>query len=139
MTVTAPAPPAVTDASAGTSPLQTVRGDTSIAPRAIMRIARRAVREAPHVRMAEATGLGAVANRLRREPPVAASVETGGGWASLHLRLVVDWPCAIQEVADHAASVVAQRVHELTGVRIDAVDVEVTGLRVGSAGERRVR
>ena len=121
------------------SPLQTVRGNTHIAPRAILRIAMQAVREVPNVQMAEASGLGAVASRIRREPPIAAAAESGGGWASLHLRLVLDWPCPIREVAEQAAQVVARRVHELAGVRIDTVDIEVAGLQAPRSRERRVQ
>ena len=130
-----PAAAPVTDPS----PLQTVRGDTHIAPRAIMRIAMRAVEDVPHVRMAQATGLGAVANRLKRQPPISASAESGGGWASIHLSLVLDWPCSIHDVANQAARVVAERVHELAGVRVDAVDIDIAELRVAGADDRRVR
>lgn len=124
---------------AGSSPLQTVRGDTHIAPRAIMRIAMRAVEGVPHVRMAQADGLSAVANRIKRQPSIDATAETGGGWASIHLRLVLDWPCSIHEVANEAAKRVAERVHELAGVRIDAVDIEIAELRLPATDDGRVR
>lgn len=130
--------PAVPAPVAGESPLQTVRGDTYIAPRAIMRIAMRAVEDVPHVRMAQATGLGAVANRIKRQPPISASAESGGGWASIHLSLVLEWPCSIHEVTNEAARVVAERVRELAGVQIDAVDIEVAELRLAGAGDRCV-
>lgn len=130
-----PAAAPVTDPS----PLQTVRGDTHITPRAIMRLAMRVVEDVPHVRMAHATGLGAVANRIKRQPPISASAESGGGWASIHLSLVLDWPCSIHEVTNEAARVVAERVHELAGVRIDAVDIDVAELRIPGSHDRRVR
>ena len=130
-----PVPAPVTDAS----PLQTVRGDTHIAPRAIMRLAMRVVEDVPHVHMARATGLGAVANRIKRQPPISASAESGGGWASIHLSLVLDWPCSILEVTNEAARIVAERVHELAGVRIDAVDIEVAELRLPGSDDGRVR
>lgn len=139
MTDSAVLDPAVAAPVAGGSPLQTVRGDTHIAPRAIMRLAMRAVEDVTHVRMAQATGLGAVANRIKRQPPISASAESGGGWASVHLSLVLDWPCSIHEVTNEAARVVAERVRELAGVQIDAVDIEVAELRLPDAGERRVR
>ena len=64
-------------------------------------------------------------HRLRNEPGIAATSDSGEGWVAIDLTIEVTWPCQVAKVADDAAAAVSRRVRELTGLDVDTVDITV--------------
>ena len=96
------------------------RGDTVIEDRVLERIAAHAARDVSGV---IATGTDADRPLARRLPKATAEVD--GSRARVSLTIAVSWPHPLADVAtavrDHVRGVLAQ----MTGLQVDAVDVQV--------------
>lgn len=111
------------------------RGHTVIADTVVQRIAAYAA--------AEVEGVAGVASGLdrvigRQLPKVDARV--AGTRTRVHVHVAVSWPSPLPVVAASVREHVSQRLRDLTGLAVDAVDVDVA--RVVPAAEppqRRVQ
>ena len=126
--------PAVPTADPG---LATERGTTTIAPKVIAAIARRAATEVGGVESVEATGLQGVLSSLRSSSAGGASADVAARRAAVDLRLAVRWPLPVHEVTMAAREHVRARVEHLTGHAVTDVDISVVDLPVPSAGKRK--
>jgi len=100
----------------GDDPAQ--RGGLVIANRAVERIARLAAGEVEGVAKA-GSGLDQVLGR--RYPKANATV--AGDRARIHVEIAIAWPHPLGQVCGQVRDEVSDRVTELIGVRVDAVDV----------------
>ncbi|RJL33186.1 Asp23/Gls24 family envelope stress response protein [Bailinhaonella thermotolerans] len=98
------------------------RGRTRVGENVVARVAARAATEVDH-----ASGLDQRVIRLGsghdRDAKAAASVT--GDVAVLRLHIAVDYPSPVCQVADAVRRHVTRRVHGLTGLRVEHVDVDV--------------
>lgn len=115
-------------------------GQTVIAARAIVAIARRAAAEVEGVELVSHSGLGHVLAGLLPgvTPTGGASAEVGRGTTALALHLAVGWPEPVARVTEAARRHVRDRVAELTGYAVTAVDIVVDSLPPPGSGRRRV-
>ncbi|HUQ61746.1 Asp23/Gls24 family envelope stress response protein [Lentzea sp.] len=95
-------------------------GLTTVADRAVSRIAGRAALEVPDVLGAEVTA------------------RVTGGVAALDARLDLRYPAPVASTAARVRAHLVDRVGELTGLRVSTVDVAVGVLRAETASTGRV-
>ncbi|NKY86086.1 hypothetical protein [Nocardia veterana] len=98
------------------------RGRTTVSERAVRRLAARAAREVDGV---------------AAEPEVSARVT--GDTAVLRVRLPVSYPRPVGVVTDACRAHLMERTHELSGLVVPRVDIEVTELVNPVEPARRVR
>lgn len=103
--------------------LATNRGTTTIAPRAVAKIARRAASEVDGVEVAEASGLRGLLSRGG-----GASADVATRQTALDLRLEVAWPRPVNQVTSAVRHHVRNRVQELTGYEVTDVDIVIDSL-----------
>ncbi|MEO3938954.1 Asp23/Gls24 family envelope stress response protein [Dermatophilaceae bacterium Soc4.6] len=94
------------------------RGRTVIARAVVEHIA---VRAAADVEGVEPAGAGLEKVLGRRYPK--ANADVAGGRAGLRLDIAVAWPHPLADVCGQVRDTVMARVGELTGLRVDTVDV----------------
>ncbi len=105
-----------------TAPLVAAQpGLTTVADRAVGRIAGRAATEVPDVLGAEATA------------------RVTGEVAALDVRLDLRYPAPVASTAARVRAHLAERVGALTGLRVSVVDVSIGVLRVETVPAGRVR
>jgi len=104
------------------------RGHLEIRPRAVDRVAVGAAGEVDGV-------VRGTAGRLSRHRLPSVRSRVDGGRVRLDVDVAVAWGRPLAVVAGSVRERVAQRVHELTGLLVDAVDVTVE--RVVVPDERR--
>ena len=97
------------------------RGQTTVADRAVSRVAGRAARELPDVLAASVTA------------------RVTGGVAALDVRLDLRYPAPVKATTGHLRAHLMQRVNELTGLQVSIVDVVVAVLRADVTSMGRVR
>ena len=112
-----------------TDELATSRGETTIAPVVLAKIARQAAREVDGVEVAGNSGLRGLLSK------VGGGSSTGGSSASvasrraaLDLHVCVAWPRPVRSVTAEVRHRVRSRVQELTGYEVGDVDIVVDAL-----------
>ncbi|MEV6830589.1 Asp23/Gls24 family envelope stress response protein [Amycolatopsis sp. NPDC051102] len=86
------------------------RGVTTVAPRAVRRIAARAAREVD--------GIGGA---------VTAEATVDGSVTTLDIALPVAYPAPITATAERVRTHLRERTAELTGLRVERVDITIAG------------
>jgi uncharacterized alkaline shock family protein YloU len=110
------------------------RGRLTISDRAVQRLAVAAAREVPEV----APPAAGLTSYLHSSYP-RADVTVAGKRVRARIEVEGRWPSAAAVLADDVRTMVAGRLHELAGLRVDAVDVVVAGLVRTAEPGRRVR
>lgn len=131
----------VPEAAAGPPTAETrSRGTTTVADRAVERLARRFASEVPGV-LRHSPGPVALSALTASLPRV--SVESAGGRVRLEVDVAAEWEAGARSVAAEVRSAVGRRLAEATGMTVDRVDVTVVTLmpraRAESGGGRRVQ
>lgn len=124
---------AVAPAPAGTSPLQTEHGKTTIADSVVAKIAGIAAREISGVRemgSGAARTIGALRERLpgstgSRGVTQGVSVEVGERQTAIDLDIVVEYGVPIVDVSNAIRNNVTERVERMTGLEVVEVNVFV--------------
>ncbi|NKQ52135.1 Asp23/Gls24 family envelope stress response protein [Amycolatopsis sp. K13G38] len=111
------------------------RGTTTVADRAVQRIATRLVTEMEGVGGSSRRMLGLTVGGS--EPKIDARVR--GEQVTLDVELSVAYPASVPKTTEAAREQLTREVAELTGLIVDRVDITVTSLRGADSGERRVR
>ncbi len=111
------------------------RGSTHIADRVVEKIAGRAAVEVRDVAAPPATGLARLTGG-RDEPDTKADVD--GSAVELDIQLAIRYPSPIRTVSRQVQQAVRARVHDLTGLDVSAVRINVVSLPPRSAGRARV-
>lgn len=96
------------------------RGATTIADQVVVKIATVAARECT-----ESTSAPSAMGKLTGRSLPSADAVVAGGRARLRMRVAVQWPTPLGEAAARVRDRVRDRVSELTGLQVDAVDVDV--------------
>ncbi len=101
-------------------PPPAVRGRLTVSERVVVNVARLATRE---VGGTVVTGSRALGHGL---PRVRADV--AGGRTRVSVQVAVAWPYRLPVIAEQIRDAVAARVHELTGLIVDGVEVVVAAV-----------
>lgn len=111
------------------------RGATSIADEVVVKVATVAARECT-----ESTPAPSAMGKLVGRSLPSADAVVANGRARLRMRIAVQWPTPLGEAAARVRDRVSDRVSELTGLQVDAVDVEVDHVVLGpDPTVRRIR
>lgn len=118
----------------------TTSGNTVIASRAVAAIARKAAGEVDGVELVTSSGLGRVLTSLLGggSDQGGAAAKVGRGSTAVALHLSLRWPEPVAQVTEAARCHVRDRVSDLTGYTVTAVDIVVDALPAPGAGRRRV-
>jgi uncharacterized alkaline shock family protein YloU len=125
--------PALADAPAAAEE----RGRTTVSRQAVERIAVRIVAECPEVEGTARRVLGVNAGGNRGDATVAARLH-GASAVSLAVRCSVPYPRPVARSAEALRELLTARVAELTGLRVQRVDINVTELPAGTSRRRVV-
>lgn len=114
------------------------RGSTSIADRAVTRIAGHAVTQVEGAGAAPRRLLGVPlgGDRPDREASVTARVD--GSTVTIDATIAVGWPASVRAVTDRLRTHVRGEVARLTGMSVAHIDVDVVSMRRSAARPRRV-
>lgn len=115
------------------------RGALHIADRVVQKIAAQAITEVDLAGGAPRTLLGTRLTKADPDGPARADAHIDGGLVTLSVTLAVQWPAPVRQVAEQARQHLTRRVHELTGLTVAEVDVDVPSLLTGSRPAPRVR
>ncbi|CAN5269250.1 hypothetical protein BH24ACT16_BH24ACT16_01070 [soil metagenome] len=116
------------------TPLQSGRGDTTIQESVVSQVAGIAAQETEGIRMGggaqqRASGLlGGVTGGSGKGTTQGVSVEVGKEEAAVDLTLTVEYGRSAPRVADTVRNNVISRIESLLGLRVNEVNVSVTGL-----------
>jgi uncharacterized alkaline shock family protein YloU len=114
------------------------RGETTIAPGVVAKIARRASQEVDGVELAGASGLRGFLGRVLPGPSApGVGADLAGRRTALDLHVCVAWPRPIVTVTEEVRRHVRGRVQELTGQEV--TDVEITIDALPAPVRRRAR
>ncbi|MGN6751664.1 MAG: Asp23/Gls24 family envelope stress response protein [Intrasporangium sp.] len=114
------------------------RGGLSVADRVVEKVAGYAVTLVPDAAAAPRRVLGVNVGESREEGAASVEARVIGDVATVSARIAVRWPRSVPEVADAVRRRIRKELTEITGVRVDHIDVEVSSLSVGSPERRRV-
>jgi uncharacterized alkaline shock family protein YloU len=128
--------PAATPPRARTAELVTHRGETTIAPSVVARIARRAATEVDGVDVVSGGGLRGLLEALRPDRPTGARADMASRQTAVELTLAVCWPRGVRAVTNEVRRRVKARVQELTGYVVTDVDIVVDALPSPSPSRR---
>lgn len=112
-------------------PPEAQRGQTTVAPAVVERLAVKAAGEVPGVRAERVSTLRSWfggASDAAGPPAVSGETELRGGHAEIRLTIGVEWPRSIVETAREVQRHVAAQVQHFSGVHVGRVDIEVTDL-----------
>jgi uncharacterized alkaline shock family protein YloU len=107
------------------------RGQTTVAPAVVERIAQRAAGEVTGVRAERVSTLRSWfggGEGPAGGPAVSSESELHGAHAEIHLTLGVEWPRSVIDTVREVQRHVARQVERFTGVHVCRVDVDVTDL-----------
>ncbi|WP_093171316.1 Asp23/Gls24 family envelope stress response protein [Sinosporangium album] len=105
-----------------------IRGETIVRDRVVSRIAAHVARQVD--------GVGEVRERGRMQWSSGTVASVDRHVTAVHLDLLVRYPAPIRSVTENVRRHVADRVHELTGLTVAHVDIDVPGL-VSTRSTRR--
>jgi uncharacterized alkaline shock family protein YloU len=118
----------------GSGPLQTERGNTSIADNVVSKIAGIAAQEVDGIRMGSGASqtasnlLGSITGGGGGSQTQGVSVEVGQEEAALDLTLTAEYGKSIPQLAEAVRRNVANRVESLVGLRVTEVNITVQNI-----------
>ncbi|MEO6956547.1 MAG: Asp23/Gls24 family envelope stress response protein [Antricoccus sp.] len=127
-------------------PGRNAQGTISINDSVVAKLAARATLDNPHAGAAASTVLGLTLpgaallgtkdTDLEALPKCSATVD--GAVATVELTISVRWPNSVAKVASEVRDLVRSRVHELTGLKVTEVRIDVTDLATTGPPRQRV-
>ncbi|MEV5302554.1 Asp23/Gls24 family envelope stress response protein [Amycolatopsis methanolica] len=115
------------------------RGITTVAERAVERIAAEAVTEVDGVGGAAGRVLGIATGGEDPDRSAKVTATVANGCATLAVRLSVVYPRSVAATTDAARRHLRRRVAELTGLPVTRVDITISALHTNTATARRVQ
>jgi uncharacterized alkaline shock family protein YloU len=118
----------------GSGPLQTERGNTSIADSVVSKIAGIAAQEVDGIRMGSGASqtasnlLGSITGSGGGSQTQGVSVEVGQEEAALDLTLTAEYGKSIPQLAEAVRRNVSNRVESLVGLRVTEVNITVQNI-----------
>ncbi|WP_055590050.1 Asp23/Gls24 family envelope stress response protein [Streptacidiphilus griseoplanus] len=113
-------------------------GRTVIAERVVEKIAALAVQDAERVSGSATRVLGVPLGRDRLQQPAQVNAWVDGQVTGLTVRVSLDWPASARGTARRLRVHIVDRVQQLTGLRVDHVDIDIVGLPPTPRPTRRV-
>lgn len=128
--------------SASSSVVAVVTSAATVSDRGSLRIADKVVERIARQSALENGRVVAVGGRLEqvvgnRYPRVSANV--AGDRVRVDLEIAITWPAPADDVSREVRTAVSERVGELTGMQVDAVDVRVAHFAPPLSQDRSVR
>ncbi len=109
--------------------LRTNRGVTTIAPAVVEKIAGRAATEIDGVGVVAAAGLRKLfSSAPDPDAPADADAQVGMERASVALTISIKYPAPVRTTSTRVRTAVAERVEQLTGLRVSWVDLTIAQL-----------
>lgn len=115
------------------------RGALTIGETAVERIATTAVTEVDGVGGSATRVLGVAVGSEDPDRSAKVTATVTGDTASLTVRLSISYPRSVLQTTDAVREHLIRRVHELTGLAVERVDITVTALHTAHADTRRVQ
>ena len=118
----------------GSGPLQTERGNTSIADSVVSKIAGIAAQEVDGIRMGSGASqtasnlLGSITGGSGGSQTQGVSVEVGQEEAALDLTLTAEYGKSIPQLAEAVRRNVSNRIESLVGLRVTEVNITVQNI-----------
>ena len=118
----------------GSGPLQTERGNTSIADSVVSKIAGIAAQEVDGIRMGSGASqtasnlLGSITGGGSSSQTQGVSVEVGQEEAALDLTLTAEYGKSIPQLAEAVRRNISNRVESLVGLRVTEVNITVQNI-----------
>ena len=112
------------------------RGQLTIDDRVVEKVAGHAVTLVTDAAAAPRRVLGVRIGQAGRRDVASVQAQVHGDIASVQAAIAVRWPRSVREVADAARQRIRSEVTDITGVRVDHVDVEVVSMTTPSAEPR---
>lgn len=138
MTTTAPVrPDAGSQASSAELPEPAERGRTRIADRVVEKIAAQAVAEVDNATGVARSVLGVRLGSAGASSTANVSADVDGGVVAVKAVMSVRWPAPVQTVTRQVRTNVVERIQDLTGLRVQYVDIEIIALPTDSRDEDR--
>ena len=129
----------------GSGPLQTERGNTSIADSVVSKIAGIAAQEVDGIRMGSGASqtasnlLGSITGSGGGSQTQGVSVEVGQEEAALDLTLTAEYGKSIPQLAEAVRRNVSNRVESLVGLRVTEVNITVQNIFFPQQEQERQR
>lgn len=101
------------------------RGSLSIAPRVVERIAGQAATEVDHVTGVPRRVLGQTLGKVTADSQARASAKVDGSIASISVSVAVEYPTPVRAAAAAVRAHVSSTVHDLCGLDVVEVSVDV--------------
>lgn len=117
--------------------LVTSKGETTITPEVVAKVARKAASEIDGVELVSGGGIRGLLSMARAAPP-GASADVASRQTALDLNVSVVWPRPVRSVTDQVRAAVRSKVEELTGYEVTDVDINVESLPAPSRPRNRV-
>ena len=124
----------MTQQSSSNNPLQTERGNTTIADNVVSKIAGIAAQEVDGIRMGSGASqtasnlLGSITGGSGGSQTQGVSVEVGQEEAAIDLTLTAEYGKSIPQLADAVRRNVSNRIESLVGLRVTEVNVTVQNI-----------
>ncbi|MGW4057606.1 Asp23/Gls24 family envelope stress response protein [Amycolatopsis sp. NPDC004747] len=115
------------------------RGALTIGDTAVERIATTAVTEVDGVGGSATRVLGVAVGSEDPDRSAKVTATVAGDTAALTVRLSISYPRSVLRTTDAVREHLIRRVHELTGLAVERVDITVTALHTAHADTRRVQ
>jgi uncharacterized alkaline shock family protein YloU len=122
----------------GTDPAH-LPGRTTLADRAVERVATQAITEVADVGGAAHRLLGDAISGAPEERSAQVSATVDDTTAALHVRLSIAYPASVARTTQEVRRHLVRRLHELTGLVVTRVDITVVAIYLNQPGARRVR
>src|SRR5574342_161546 len=108
-------------------------GGIHISPNAIATIAYRATLESYGVvGLAPKNIAGDIVKSITRDPARGVSVDYNGEAIDIEIHIIVEYGTRINSVAESVANTVRYHVEKALGLRVNAINVHVAGLRISN-------
>jgi uncharacterized alkaline shock family protein YloU len=115
------------------------RGSLTIADRVVERVAGYAVTQVDRAMAAPRRVLGVNVGDARPTERAAVDARVHGDVATVEATIAVAWPASVRSVSDAVRQRVRADVEQITGVRVEQIDLDVVSMRVPTAARRRVQ
>lgn len=115
------------------------RGRLVVADRVVERVAGYAVTLVTDAAAAPRRVLGVNVGEARPEGVASVDAQVQDDLASVQATIAVRWPKSVRKVAASVRERIRSEVTNITGVRVDHVDVEVVSMTLPDAAEARVQ
>ncbi len=113
------------------------RGRTAIADRVVEKIAARAVAEVDNATGVARSVLGVRLGSTGPDSTAKVSADVDGGVVAVKAVMSVRWPAPVRTVTRQVRTNVTDRIQDLTGLRVQYVDIEVTTLLADTGDDSR--